>query len=409
MTHAPALSFSSLIAPLTIERFHQDYFEKAHFAIARENPSFYGGLFSYGDVDRCAHVARESGHEIITVVAQPGSGRGVESYRGDRVTLAQLHRAFGNGDTISVSGLERLWPSIAELTSALNGELNAMATVNSYLTPAGAQGFSIHFDSHDVLILQVEGEKDWYLYRPSFELPLEAHRMHHVKPWFRTRLYEKNIEILETICLKKGDLLYIPRGLPHKAVATDQASLHLSVGIHPPSWLDILGVALELVGKENPELRRSLPLGFANNGGASRGLDETFRTLVELFARNASFSAAFKLLGGKTVSSQTFPPDGHFEQLAHIGKLDGSAIVHRRPGVTGCVIRREEEVSLIFAGMEVRGPLALTPAFEFVRNQESFRVSDLPGNIDDQAKLDLVRRLMVEGLLRRDDDPDRGG
>ena len=39
---------------------------------------------------------------------------------------------------------------------------------NTYLTPAGAQGFSPHYDDVEVFILQTEGSKHWRLYHPSF-------------------------------------------------------------------------------------------------------------------------------------------------------------------------------------------------------------------------------------------------
>jgi hypothetical protein len=40
------------------------------------------------------------------------------------------------------------------------------------------------------------------------------------------------------------------------------------------------------------------------------------------------------------------------------------------------------------------------PALEHVRDHERFRVRDLPGTLDDDSKVVLVRRLVREGLLR---------
>ena len=47
---------------------------------------------------------------------------------------------------------------------------------NAYSTPRGSQGFAVHHDTHDVLVLQVAGEKRWQLYDPLLELPLKHQR-----------------------------------------------------------------------------------------------------------------------------------------------------------------------------------------------------------------------------------------
>jgi ribosomal protein L16 Arg81 hydroxylase len=41
---------------------------------------------------------------------------------------------------------------------------------NIYLTPASNQGFRTHYDNHDVMVVQVEGEKLWRFYN-SFAIP----------------------------------------------------------------------------------------------------------------------------------------------------------------------------------------------------------------------------------------------
>lgn len=38
-----------------------------------------------------------------------------------------------------------------------------------YLTPAGSQGFSPHYDDIDAFVLQLEGAKRWRCYRPPSE------------------------------------------------------------------------------------------------------------------------------------------------------------------------------------------------------------------------------------------------
>ena len=58
--------------------------------------------------------------------------------------------------------------------------------------------------------------------------------------------------------------------------------------------------------------------------------------------------------------------------------------------------------TLSFEGKTLRFPARLAPELEFLVTTESpFRVSELPGELDDNGRLVLVRRLVREGFLRR--------
>ena len=43
-------------------------------------------------------------------------------------------------------------------------------------TPSGSQGLPVHHDTHEVISLQVAGEKRWLVYEPAWELPLKDQR-----------------------------------------------------------------------------------------------------------------------------------------------------------------------------------------------------------------------------------------
>ena len=98
--------------------------------------------------------------------------------------------------------------------------------------PGGA--FKMHYDAHDVLVLQVHGSKHWFLYADPEIAPV-----HHVKqgnPAAREVVYET--------VLKQGDVLYVPRGMYHRAAVTDTDSVHLTFGIHPYKGLKFIDAIL---------------------------------------------------------------------------------------------------------------------------------------------------------------------
>jgi hypothetical protein len=106
--------------------------------------------------------------------------------------------------------------------------------VNAYLTTNAAAGFPLHWDDHDVLIVQLAGEKRWEVRGPSREAPMYRDSDPNSTP---------SDEILWTGVMKTGDVMHIPRGHWHQATRTGSGSgksLHVTFGITKrtgASWL----------------------------------------------------------------------------------------------------------------------------------------------------------------------------
>ena len=123
-----------------------------------------------------------------------------------------------------------------ELCSVLQEFFGFPVGCAAYLTPAGTQGFPPHYDDVEVFVLQLEGTKAWRLYdrpdtktRPAADTTTECSG---------ASLGEPTAEIT----LKKGDLLYLPRGVVHQALAqSDGHSLHLTFSTYQRhTWRDLL-------------------------------------------------------------------------------------------------------------------------------------------------------------------------
>lgn len=158
--------------------------------------------------------------------------------------LLECKEAFMDGYSIALRGMEFRYQTIAVIADGLASLFGQpSAGVNMYLTPSNSQGLARHSDDHCVFVCQLIGAKRWTVYsRPDFQLP---------------RLYESSYSSNDTedknceahghqqILLKEGDVLYIPRGIPHEAIAvaddedannTTGFSLHLTLAIEiePP-------------------------------------------------------------------------------------------------------------------------------------------------------------------------------
>lgn len=171
-----------------------------------------------------------------------------------RIDTPRLFRRFDAGATLVVSQFHEAHPPLARFCRGLEKFFHHAVQANIYLTPPSAQGFKTHFDTHDVLVLQVRGEKRWRLHAAQ-PLPLPTRNT----PW--DRALHAPVDRAEELVLRPGDALYVPRGTLHDAAAQDagEASLHITVGLLEPSWADMLHDAIDLLEAESLAFRASLP------------------------------------------------------------------------------------------------------------------------------------------------------
>jgi lysine-specific demethylase/histidyl-hydroxylase NO66 len=395
-----AYTLEKLLAPVPLAEFRTRYWEREFLFISRNDPSFYRSLFSLQDVDRCIFSRRTDPRPSLALVPSPQKGQPAQQFRISEVSMDRLYGSFNAGDTIRLERLQESWGPIALLVAALEEALVAKLNVNFYLTPPASQGFKIHYDFHDSLILQVDGAKDWSIYAPEIELPLETSTFLDLPEVAEVRIEEGSTRLLRNIRLESGDLLYIPRGFPHKAVTAGATSLHLTVGIHPVYWLDVLKLAIERACAGEASLRRSLTPGFSTDPEILDQMRGAFAPLLQQACGKASFDAAMETLLRERFAAQQYPPDGHFAQWREIDRLESSDQLGRRPGLLCKVEMSQAEAMLHFATNVIRGPLSVLPAFEFIRDHSRFRIGELPG-LTEKSQVVLARRAIREGLLSR--------
>lgn len=395
-----ASTFESLINPVTPKVFLTKFWEKQYLHVPRNQPGLFETLFSLGDIDCWLRSTRTGPMESVLTTPPTGSEEGAQRCRPEDVKIDELYEAFSKGHSIVLNYLENSWPPLFGLVKSLGKAFGAQIGVNMYLTPKGSQTFSVHTDDHDVFVLQVQGEKVWRLYELR---NLAVMRMDYkqdlafTREWGQSRLEGP---LLEELTLRPGDVLYVPRGMPHCAVAKEATSLHLTISITPLYWMDFLKAAVEQATVYATELRRALPGGFVEQPAAVEAMRREFADVLRAFQENLSFDATVDLLTRNRVRTQGYPQDGHFSQLNALESLNLDSELERREGILCAVHHFEDKFSNIrFGTRHVRGPARLRQAFEFIRESERFRVSEIPG-LDDQSRLVIARRLIREGLLR---------
>ena len=289
---------------------------------------------------------------------------------------------FERGATIVLQALHLHNLPVARFCRRLERELGHPVQANAYYTPRAAQGLAVHHDTHDVFCLQIAGEKRWLVYPPALELPLRDQR-------YRPELAAQGEPVLD-VTLTSGDTLYLPRGWLHEALTSETDSLHLTVGVNVHTWLDAFKAALDECARENVGFRRSIPPDGAEPTG-----------LVEALAARLSPGAVSGRMRERFVHTRRPVREDLFDQLRALEQLDLETQLVRRDTVIAELAVGDGGVALVYEGRKLRFPARVRAEIEFVvAAEEPFRLSDLPGPLDEEGRLVLARRLVREGFLR---------
>lgn len=300
--------------------------------------------------------------------------------------------AFAGGATIVLQSLHRSWEPIARFVRDLEVTLTAPCQANAYITPPGAQGLAVHYDTHDVFVLQLAGTKHWRVYEPSFQLPLASQG---------GRKGEGELpEPLLDVEIGPGDAMYVPRGFRHAATAQEAASAHLTIGVLSRTWHDVLGDLVELA-KEDARFRGVLPVGHAEDeeqfGAAiAEKLGEVREWLAEVDPRALADRVARRFWSTRRPLLR-----GQLAQLAALDRIDASTPVRRREGAVCRLIASADGETLraVLGDRELRMPSFVGGAMRTVLERDELTAADLSGDLDEASALVLVQRLVREGLF----------
>ena len=343
-------------------------------------------MLSTADVERlvCSTAIRYPAFRLV----REGGQLGVGSYTRDvswrppltsAVDVPRLLAEWEAGATIVLQALHVTWHPLAVFCRLLEAALEQPVQANAYYTPHGSQGFAVHHDTHDVLVLQIAGEKRWRIYEPLLELPLKHQR-------YAPGLGEHG-DPAEELTLRAGDTLYLPRGWLHDAETSDTDSLHLTLGITQYTRLDAIRDALGAC-EDDVSLRRNV--AGQDGDGLLDALGEQLDAESIEWRRRRAFLD----------SRRPIREDG-LTQLAALGELGPETVLERRETVIADLEGASDGLALLFEGKEIRFPAHAAPELEACFElDEPFRVADLPGELDVAGRLVLVRRLVREGFLR---------
>ncbi|XP_047128040.1 ribosomal oxygenase 2 isoform X1 [Hydra vulgaris] len=264
---------SSLLQPISVKTFFEEFWEKKPLYIKRENSGYYGDLFSLSsmkeilaahelefetDVNVCRYVDNEK--ELLNEDGCLTVDK-FDKLMNDKHATFQLHQPQRYGTV--------LW----QLMEKMETYFGCLVGSNVYITPKESQGLAPHCDDVEVFILQLEGTKHWKLYKPMVELSRD----------YTQDLSQDSIgkPIME-LTLEPGDLLYFPRGTIHQARSVGESySTHITLSTYQNNTLgDFMSIAvsqaIESALENDVSFRRGLPINYLSYLGTAKNFSKYF-------------------------------------------------------------------------------------------------------------------------------------
>ncbi len=400
VTDRPALARCTAVP---VEEFADRVWSRVpSLSTADDLPRGFSDLLTLDDVDVLLseqglrtpflRVAKDGG--VVPERRWTGTG-GVGATIGDQVRDDRVAELFADGSTVVLQALHRTHAPVARFAADLSADLGHPVQVNAYVTPAQNQGFSSHYDVHDVFVLQVAGEKRWRLHAPVVTDPLRD------DPWtdHRAAVEARAAEepYLEAV-LRPGDALYLPRGWLHAATALGDVSAHLTVGVHVLTRAALVEQLARLV-LDDPALRGTLPLGVdgTDADGLAPHLAATVQALVSRLGAVDAGAVADRLTPSVLAGGRPAPL-APLAQAAAAVSADASTGVRRRAGLRAVLREGSEGPVLVLADRRVQVPARAGDALDRLLSGDDVTAGDLPG-LDHDDAVALVRRLLREGVV----------
>jgi hypothetical protein len=151
--------------------------------------------------------------------------------------------------------------------------------------------------------------------------------------------------------------------------------------------------------EHDARFRTSLPPGFADNDAARQVAIARFGELISALADAADGAAVLDDAAELVRRGQRAVLPGRFLDVESAPRVGGDTRVRRRNDVDCAVYVDGDRIRLQFNGKAVTLPASAEDEVRHLLSTEECRADELPGDIDEEGRLVLIRSLLREGLL----------
>ncbi|MEH6416268.1 cupin domain-containing protein [Pseudomonas sp. CGJS7] len=377
--------FHGLLAPVSAERFQAEYWQNKPLLIRGRLRRSIQRVLSLPLIDALLGQA----------VLRPTDLRASKDHHpaerdrlfpegvADKQAVFDL---FGEGYSLIFDQIDRHLPALGAVMYAWETALKQPVRANAFLTPRSSRGFNRHFDTHDVVVVQVHGSKVWDVCDSPLPLPHEDQQ--HLSSHHGARA-----ALIRQVELQPGDVLYLPRGFVHGAQANAGDTLHLSVSIRNRALREVLAAGLREQVLRTPALKAGLRF---DTDAAPRIKRELLAAVerIDVGAALADLGAAF--LG------QRQRVDNRLSEFEAARALRPESRLRFAPQAWLETVEDAEGISVIANGERIRFAGGDERLLAALRSRTPFLAGEFPCAAG-QEPLAAARDLYLSGVLRADD------
>jgi len=370
------MNFAEFIAPKTVESFLSEDYGRRPVHIRGESPR--AGLLSMARLEQLLSVRPHWTEANLKLIlnSRPVLGEHYMDRTASGLTCAdpaKVQLFLRMGASLVGDHIEDIDPAVRQAANMLSDQFAGTAGANVYCSFKNIRAFNSHCDLHEVFAVQLEGEKVWQIYENRADAPVEALEGKDAQ----AIIDQAKGRVMMTVRMQPGDLLYIPRGYFHDALADSDASLHLTFGVKPLDGRIVFRL-LEDLAVQNSGFRAYLPDGRTDAAGLREHLEHISEKLTGIL-RSPEFEDRLRNRQRAVVSRE------HRVDMKDVRKLDYYAHIGMPVEVTAGMLRHGE-------GEEALGQLA--EAAEWAIGQAAFSQQQL------QAQFPWLSEAEVRSLIQ---------
>lgn len=388
-----SMDLAALLSPQSVEDFVKKAWARCPFIVRADRPDRFKALFDIAEFEFLAGTVAAPGW--LSFVKDTVEVPAREQLTSDgTLNSAALYKSVSEGRSLLLTRVHRLHAATGALCRQVAADFRAAGVVlrkpvraNAYFTPPSAKGFDAHYDDHDVLVLQLAGTKRWRIFGEAVRWPR--------KPMLQPLPAEFLAVRPQEITLQTGDVLYLPRGFVHEAVAEKDSSLHLTLSVQAATWSDVF----ESLMDRYDQLGEPLPVGFGA-GGVTRPSD---RARADELGRgllgSPGLDRAVQDICNSTFAQGDLPGSGLLARLGDRAGITSQTPLIAVAGLSARVEEQEGAVALRLPGAVLRADRGAVSLFRRVCSGEPFRLAELGNAVEAQALVDLAEELVKRGIL----------
>ena len=398
-----------LLAPSSPAEFLDRYFEKEPLHIGRGDTEYFRDVYDVGEVESSIVVgALEHDKFVLVKFGSPQisvdamtverrhtrarhTGRPPQLVLDPRVILSYFDRGY----TLVIKDASLFSPRLQKFVNRVQQRLGFYTQTNVYFTPPKAQGFDVHHDTHDTMVMQIEGTKTWRVYDPVVELPVES------QPYSKEE-HAKGLKLNRQVTLQPGDTLYVPHGFPHEAMTSEGGrSLHVTLAMTPMRVIDLLEAMVDLAAVTDVELRRALPPGWHESKDFPAQFAALLRERLPKAFPAEHVPAAMHLVLRDLFAITRTEAGGNFDELQRSLTLGPASVVALRDDTPFMLRRAGANLELLVAGKSLGFPATYGVLFEKLR-EGPMTMQQVDAALPNNIGRSLVKMLLLEGLVAID-------